>query len=143
MDEEWRDIEGFPGYKVSSLSRIRGSSGRIMTPYLGKRGYYIVNIHKDRKQHTIYVHRAVALAFIPNPESKPFADHIDRDRTNNSISNLRWATKVENCLNNGNPNNYIIQTFKVNVPGHPRREFKNLEEAIAHRDLLLANLSGS
>lgn len=45
------------------------------------------------------VHRLVAETFIPNPENKPEIDHIDRNRANNKVENLRWVTRSENCLN--------------------------------------------
>ena len=46
-----------------------------------------------------FVHRAVALMFIENPENKPCVDHIDGDTMNNSVENLRWVTFSENNLN--------------------------------------------
>jgi hypothetical protein len=45
--------------------------------------------------------RLLALHFIPNPLNKKEVDHIDRNPLNNSLSNLRWATRTENCLNKG------------------------------------------
>lgn len=45
------------------------------------------------------VHRIVALAFIPNPDNKPEVDHINRDKGDNAVLNLRWATRVENAHN--------------------------------------------
>lgn len=45
------------------------------------------------------VHRLVAETFIPNPEGKPTVDHADRDRSNNTVDNLRWATLHEQNMN--------------------------------------------
>ena len=45
------------------------------------------------------VARLIGLTFIPNPDNKPEIDHIDRDRTNNNVSNLRWANDEEQSLN--------------------------------------------
>lgn len=62
-----------------------------------------INNHGYRKigyNHKNYlVHRLIAETFIPNPENKPCIDHIDRDRLNNNVSNLRWSTIKENNLN--------------------------------------------
>lgn len=46
-----------------------------------------------------YLHKSVAELFIPNPDNKPQVDHIDTDRLNNHIDNLRWCTRQENCNN--------------------------------------------
>lgn len=46
-----------------------------------------------------YVHRILAMTFIPNPENKRCVDHCDGNKLNNALSNLRWCTNVENSRN--------------------------------------------
>lgn len=65
---------------------------REMSYTLNNRGYLSVVVR--RKTHML--HRLVAQAFIPNPDDKPFVNHIDGDKTNNDVSNLEWVTAAEN-----------------------------------------------
>lgn len=107
-NEEWRQIKGFENYYVSDYGRVanfnyRNTGKRIlMKPFNTKVGYeQIALVDKNGKRVKKYIHRLIAEAFIPNPQNKPEIDHIDTNRKNNSINNLRWATKIEN-LNNPN-----------------------------------------
>ena len=65
---------------------------RKLTQTLNNRGYYSVGI----KRKTFMVHRLVALAFIRNPENKPFVNHKDGNKVNNQVDNLEWCTAQEN-----------------------------------------------
>ena len=67
---------------------------RELSYTLNNRGYLSVVVR--RKTHML--HRLVAQAFIPNPENKPFVNHIDGDKTNNAVNNLEWCTAAENNL---------------------------------------------
>lgn len=114
MEEVWKEIPGFEGYyEASTLGNIR-SVDRILNcvwgkvyPAKGKQksisryksGYLYVNLYKDHKTYKFQVHRLVAFTFIPNPDNKPCIDHIDGDRTNNKVDNLRWCTHKENANN--------------------------------------------
>ena len=63
-------------------------------PYLNG-GYMTVKL-KVNGLKIMRVHRLVAMAFIPNPENKPCVDHIDGNKLNNYVDNLRWCTIGEN-----------------------------------------------
>ncbi len=64
-------------------------------------GYYYVNLYKDKNPKAFYIHRLLGTHFIDNPDNKRCIDHIDRNRQNNSLENLRWATSSENNFNTG------------------------------------------
>lgn len=101
MEEEiWKEIEGFDNYQISNLGRVKNIKfDRYVKPLVGNRGYVHVNLYKDGKIKRLSLHRLIAIAFIPNPENKPCIDHINTDRSDNRIDNLRWATQKENHNN--------------------------------------------
>lgn len=90
--EIWKEIPDLKGYSVSNKGRIRkDSTGQIMV--LSKNGGYC------RITITKHVHRLVADAFLEKPdEEKCWVDHIDGNRSNNDVDNLRWVTPSENAL---------------------------------------------
>lgn len=108
---EWRPVVGWEDfYDVSSIGRIRCrhnhyTHGRILKHHYDKDGYDTAiltrkNADGARLTKTLKVHRLVAMAFIPNPDQKPFIDHINGDKADNRVCNIRWCTPSEN---NDNP----------------------------------------
>lgn len=94
---EWRKIRGFEKYSVSNMGDVRNDkTGRILKPHVSTSGYH--QIMMGRKTIPQYVHRLVAIAFIDNPENKCEVDHIDGNKLNNKLENLRWVTKSENRM---------------------------------------------
>lgn len=102
MIEEWKTIENYPDYMISSMGRIKSfKKGKeiILKPILSKVGYYYVNLQNNGKRKVHYIHRLLGKYYIPNPENKPCINHINTDKTDNRIDNLRWVTQKENCNN--------------------------------------------
>jgi chromosome condensin MukBEF ATPase and DNA-binding subunit MukB len=148
--EEWKEIQEFPNYEVSSLGRVasknymRTQERLLLQPYLAKRGYYVVSLHKDKKQYNKTIHRLLALAFLPNPENLPCIDHINRVRTDNRLENLRWTTDKQNKQNRENKSGHLYiyptkcETFRLHIRHlKVQKRYKTLEEALEARDALI------
>lgn len=97
----WKSVAN-TRYSVSNTGLVRNDhTGRILRQALTD-GYYAVKLMTgdvEEKPLNARVHRLVATAFCPNPEGKPFVDHIDCNSQNNNASNLRWCTAVESARN--------------------------------------------
>lgn len=109
MIEEWRDIVGYEGlYEVSNLGRVR-RNGKILKPSKVRHGYLQIALYKNGIYKRFYIHRLVAYAFIPNPNSYPEVNHRDEDKTNNTVDNLEWCTHEYN-------NNYGTRNERLSKP---------------------------
>lgn len=112
MNEIWKPVAGYEGiYEVSNLGRVRSLDrevanrwgttkpvpGAIRTIAVKREGYCFVNLFRRSRGRPMYVHRLVAIAFLPNPEGLPQVNHIDGDKLNNRADNLEWCTGKENC----------------------------------------------
>ena len=115
MTEVWKDIKGYEGlYQVSSTGRVRRLAGVVVREQHGKAdavqpirerilksairydGYELVTLCKDGKTKSFLVHKLVANAFISNPNDYNVINHIDEDKTHNSVDNLEWCTSLYN-----------------------------------------------
>jgi len=152
--EEWRNIQGYDGYQVSNLGRVRSLDrwvkgkndtmrfikGSILKLELTHRGYLQVSLYKNGKQKRMLIHRLVAMAFIPNTDNLSEINHKDENPLNNCVNNLEWCTHDYNlhygthyekvaAANTNNP-----KTSKAVVALDPKTleivfEFPSMEEA--------------
>lgn len=99
MKKEWRSIPGYEDlYLISNYGDVVGLKRGIQNPSIDSYGYYRTALCKNAQMKSFYVHRLVALAFIPNTDNKSTVNHIDEDKTNNYVGNLEWATTEEQNL---------------------------------------------
>lgn len=113
MTENWKDIVGFEGiYQVSDHGRVKrltyktkrsdGTSRLLKEKILKgkdlKRKHKRVSLWKDGKSHDFFIHRLVALAFLPKVPNKNCINHINGNPSDNKVENLEWCTIAENNL---------------------------------------------
>ena len=92
-----KDIKGYEGlYAVTKDGKVWSYKNKIFLKTSNSRGYIKVNLIKDNKQKHFYIHRLVAMAFIPNPFNLPQVNHKDENKANNHVTNLEWCTQSYN-----------------------------------------------
>lgn len=146
------EIKDFPNYLIYN-------DGRVYSKYSKKfmiggkcNNYKNVTLRNNPKQDTLVIHRLVAQHYIPNPNNYNVVDHIDRNKNNNNVSNLRWCRSVDNSHNMGK---YITNTsghknihyrkekksweYRFRYLGKPlfRRSFKNKIDTICYKFICL------
>lgn len=86
-----------------------------------------INFSGYKRFAHVCLHKAVAELFVPNPENKSQVDHIDTDKLNNNVNNLRWCTHKENC---NNPKTLQHYSEKMTGEKHPNAKkciYNNIE----------------
>jgi hypothetical protein len=92
-------IQGTMHHYITDTSVITNKkTNRQLKLYRSKVGYIVVDIFENNKRTKYYLHRLLAIHFIPNPENKREINHKDGNKLNNSFDNIEWVTPSENRL---------------------------------------------
>ena len=96
------EINGFPDYLIYNDGRVWSKkSNKFLKEFKNDRGYIQIVLSDENKKYTFTAHRLVAEHYIPNLENKPQVDHINRNRSDNRVDNLRWVNIQEQNDNRG------------------------------------------
>lgn len=163
--EEVREviIEGYNDmYSVNEngefFSKFNGR--KQIKPYKLKRGYMAVKLSLgNRESKTLYAHRLIAIAFIPNPENKPQVNHINGIRNDNRVINLEWCTNKENQIHSfhvlkrepsrpslgkfGKDNKTSKPVIQMDLNGNFIKEFESLNEVVRLTGFNSGNISSA
>ena len=104
MEEIWKEVKGLEDYKVSNLGRVKSLKfykRKILKQTLSGDGYLRLNLNREGKQFTRTVHQLVAIAFLGHTPCgfTRVVDHINHDKQDNNVENLRITTQRGNCSN--------------------------------------------
>jgi|LauGreDrversion4_2_1035121.scaffolds.fasta_scaffold52823_4 hypothetical protein len=126
--ENWKTITDFPKYEVSDIGNVRVKESKyIMKPFKNEPGYLRIGITNDfNKRKKFYIHRLVAIEFLPNPENKLTINHKNNIRNDNRLCNLEWCTMVEQSIHKHKTNNKFEK--RINIKAIWRLDVNTLEK---------------
>ena len=134
----WKTIKRFPLYEINEEAVIRNKeTNHIRKQYLNRDGYYTVSLFDGHQSKTVQVHRLLAETFLNQPEGTTEVDHIDKNRANNCLQNLRWVTHNENMQNQNNAFGVIRVIENVET----KERFKSITEAANKYHIAKQNIS--
>jgi len=131
LEEKWKTIKDFPNYEISNMGKCRNKNKKFLQGTQVKSGYLKYGLgYNNRKKSA---HRLVALAFLPNPNNYNSVDHIDRNKLNNNVDNLRWANpKMQRANRNAqSTNGHYKKIWRISIKTDEKLQLYNsLKEAI-------------
>lgn len=144
-DDEFVDIPEYDGnYKINKKGEVWGKRyNKVLKNNLQNNGYYRVDLCKNKTTKHFSIHRLMGFTFL-NLQQNQVVDHIDGDRLNNNLSNLRVCSRSQNSMNKRNVVGYFVaknkngsfryEAYIVKDKKLIRKTFKTSEDAQKWRD---------
>lgn len=134
--EVWKDIGNYPNYQISNFGNVKSKERcvkqrnglslrkeKILKQQVDKKGYKYVRLYNSDGGKYFKIHILVAKAFIKNIDNELTVDHIDRNKNNNNVENLRWASSILQA-NNKDKTNIIENMKEIGKKKYPNRAKK-------------------
>ena len=112
-------------YKITKSGKVWSEKKSKFAKERICNGYTMVTLGGD----SYTVHRLVASTFIPNPDNKPYVNHINCIKTDNRVENLEWVTQKENCASHGKEISHPRRVIQMDMDGKEIARFDSLQEA--------------
>lgn len=143
----WYQVDNYPKYEMTMSGEVRWIDTGRDKKQSSSQSYPAVSLTNDAGTDTIMVHRLVAMNFLPNPDNLPCVDHIDNNKLNNHISNLRWCTNQDNTqsyyTNFGNK----FEIYQLDMDDNLIKKWDSFDDILKEnpeyrRDSIRNNLNG-
>ena len=132
MEEIWKDIEGFEGkYQISNKGNARSlnfnntKEPKLLKAKINRYGYREYTLSKENKRHFFLAMKLVAKAFIPNPLNKPKVTHINSNKLEDNVENLKWVFDSESKIIMYKNGNRKIGEPSGNIIGYKGKRYKS------------------
>ena len=110
-----KKINGFNNFSITKDGRVFNTKLNLQRKLrVNKNGYSMLTLYEDGKNKTVYLHRLLAEAYIPNPDNLPVVRHLNDNKDDNRLENLAWGTKSDNEKDKFS-NGYKMHTRKLDA----------------------------
>lgn len=146
----FKRINGFNDYWINMNGEIYSElTNKILSPGTSTTGYLFIVLRKNNKSYKKDIHRLMGDNYLENPNNYLIIDHIDKNKINNNINNLRWTDCSGNQWNRiDNRKNICIRErnnkFSVEIARYKiNKTFNNENDAIIFRNIILDKINNN